>query len=55
MSGRYDAGKQRFVMEEGDIGNANVGVAMSGKLDFSGGAARLTAGFAGTRMPVASL
>ena len=55
MSGRYDAGKQRFVMEEGDIGNANVGVAMSGKMDFSGGAARLTAGFAGTRMPVASL
>ena len=55
MSGRYDAGKQRFVMEEGDIGNANVGVAMSGKMDFSGGAARLTAGFAGTRMPVESL
>ena len=55
MSGRYDAGKQRFVMEEGDIGNASVGVAMSGNMDFSGTAARLAAGFAGTRMPVESL
>jgi hypothetical protein len=55
MSGRYDAGKQRFVMEEGDIGNASVGVAMSGNMDFSGDATRLAAGFAGTRMPVESL
>ena len=55
MSGRYDAAKQRFVMEEGDIGNTAVGVAMSGNMDFSGGATRLTAGFAGTRMPVESL
>ena len=55
VSGRYDAGKQRFVMDEGDIGNTSVGVAMSGNMDFSGGAARLTAGFAGTRMPVESL
>ena len=55
VSGRYDAGKQRFIMEEGDIGNTSVGVAMSGNMDFSGGAARLTAGFAGTRMPVESL
>ena len=37
MSGRYDAGKQRFVLEEGDIGNTNVGVAMSGNMDFAGG------------------
>ena len=55
VSGRYDAGKQRFIMDEGDIGNTSVGVAMSGNMDFSGGAARLTAGFAGTRMPVESL
>lgn len=55
LSGRYDAGKQRFTLEEGDIGNTNVGVAMSGNMDFAGGAARLTAGFAGTRMPVDSL
>ena len=55
MSGRYDAGKQRIILEEGDIGNTGVGVAMSGNLDFAGGAPRLTAGFAGTRMPVESL
>ncbi len=55
MSGRYDAGKQRLVLEEGDIGNTGVGVAMSGNMDFSGGTTRLRAGFAGTRMPVESL
>jgi hypothetical protein len=55
MSGRYDAGKQRIILEEGDIGNTGVGVAMSGNMDFAGGAPRLTAGFAGTRMPVESL
>ena len=37
VSGRYDAGKQRFIMDEGDIGNTSVGVAMSGNMDFSGG------------------
>ncbi len=55
MSGRYDAGKQRLVLDEGDIGNTGVGVAMSGNMDFSGGTTRLRAGFAGTRMPVESL
>ena len=35
VSGRYDAGKQRFVVDEGDIGNTSVGVAMSGNMDFS--------------------
>ena len=55
LSGRYDAGKERLVVEEGDIGNTNVGVAMSGTLDWSAGSPRLAAGFAGTRMPVAAL
>jgi Protein of unknown function len=54
VSGRYDAAKQRFIVDEGDIGNAGVGVAMSGNVDFSGGAPRLAAGFAGTRMPIAA-
>jgi hypothetical protein len=52
VSGRYDTAKQRFVVDEGDVGNTGVGVAMSGNVDFSSGAARLTAGFAGTRMSV---
>ena len=55
ISGRYDGAKQRFVIEEGDIGNSIVGVAMSGAVDFSGGTVRVAAGLAGTRMPVESL
>ena len=34
----------RFVVEEGDIGNADVGVAMSGAIDFSSSDLRLAAG-----------
>ena len=55
ISGRFDVAKQRFVVEEGDIGNSIVGVAMSGAVDFSGGNVRVAAGLAGTRMPVESL
>jgi hypothetical protein len=55
VSGRYDPVKQRFAVDEGDVGNSSVGVAMSGNLDFSGGVARLTAGLAGTRMSVDAL
>jgi Protein of unknown function len=51
IGGRYDAAKQRFSVEEGDIGNTGVGIAMSGNLDFAGGTPRLAAGLAGTRMP----
>jgi hypothetical protein len=55
VSGRYDAAKQRFVVDEGDFGNTAVGVAMSGTMDLSGGAPHLAAGFAGTRMPVEAM
>ena len=56
LSGRYDAGKQRLVVDEGDIGNSGVGVAMSGSMDFTAaGGAHLTAGIAGTRMPADAL
>src|SRR6202167_2424342 len=55
VSGRYDAARERLVVDEGDMGNTNVGVAWSGTLDWAAGAPRLTAGFAGTRMPVESL
>ena len=51
IGGRYDAAKQRFTVEEGDVGNTDVGIAMSGSLDLAGGNPRLTAGLAGTRMP----
>jgi len=55
VSGRYDAAKERFVVDEGDVGNSSVGLAMSGNMDFSGGAVHLAAGLAGTRMPVDAL
>jgi hypothetical protein len=52
VSGRYDGAKQRLVVDEGDVGNTDIGVAMSGNMDFSSGSPRLAAGFAGTRMSV---
>ncbi len=55
MSGRYDATTRRFVVDEGDIGNTNVGVALSGAMDFSSSDLRLKAGVAGTRMPADAL
>jgi hypothetical protein len=55
LSGRYDAATRRLTLDEGDLGNASVGVAMSGKIEFSGGAPRLTAGLAGTRMSAENL
>ncbi|MDE2375347.1 MAG: hypothetical protein KGL96_14060, partial [Hyphomicrobiales bacterium] len=55
ISGRYDATKQRVTLDEGDIGNTGVGIAMSGNMDFAGGNIHLAAGLAGTRMPVDAL
>ena len=46
---------KRFVVDDGDIGNADIGVAMSGNAEFSGGDLRLAAGFAATRMSVDAL
>jgi hypothetical protein len=54
VSGRYDVTKRRLVVDEGDFGNSDVGVALSGNLDLSG-EPRLAVGVAGTRMPVDSL
>ena len=47
VSGRYDADRRRFVVDEGDLGNTDVGLAMSGNVDFSGADLRLAAGLAG--------
>ena len=55
VSGRYDADRRRFVVDEGDLGKTDVGLAMSGNVDFSGADLRLTAGLAATRMPVDTL
>jgi Protein of unknown function len=55
VSGRFDPTKRRFVVEEGNLGNTDVGVAMSGNADYSSGELRLNAGFAGKRMSVEAL
>jgi hypothetical protein len=50
-----DFTKKRIEVEQGDIGNNELGVAFSGSLDFSGTEPRLAAGLAGTRMPVSAM
>ncbi len=52
ISGRYDAAKKRFVLDEGDIGNMNIGVFMSGDAEYADGDVQLHAGIAGQRMSV---
>ncbi|HML08790.1 MAG TPA: DUF3971 domain-containing protein [Xanthobacteraceae bacterium] len=54
MAAHYDGAKRRFVVDEGDLGNTDVGVAMSGNMDFANDL-RLTLGLAGTRMRVDAL
>jgi hypothetical protein len=55
VRGRFDPLKKRFDIDQGDIGNMDLGVALSGNIDFSGDDPRVAAGIAGTRMSVAAL
>ncbi len=55
VSGQFDPVKQRFVMDQGDLGNADIGVAMSGTADYSSGDLHLATGVAATRMPADAL
>jgi Protein of unknown function len=55
LSGQFDPVKKRFVLDHGDLGNNDIGVAMSGNADYSSGELRLAAGLAGTRMPAETL
>ncbi len=50
LSGQFDPLKKRIVVDGGDFGNNDLGIAMSGTGDYSSGDLRLTAGVAGTRM-----
>ena len=52
LSGQFDPVKRRFVLGHGDLGNAEVGVAMSGTADYSSGDLHLAAGLAATHMSV---
>ncbi len=55
ISGRFDPAHKRLVVDEGDFGNMNIGIVMSGDADYSGGVLRLNAGAAGKRMSVDEL
>lgn len=47
--------KQRIDIEQGDFGNMDVSVVLSGTLDYAGGEPRLAIGLAGNRMSVSAL
>jgi hypothetical protein len=52
---RIDLARQRVEIEQGEIGNSELGVTLSGGLDFSTDDPVLAIGVAGTRMPAASM
>jgi hypothetical protein len=55
LTGSFNPTKQRFVVDQGDVGNRDIDVVMSGSAENTGGEWRLNAGFAGKRMSVADL
>jgi hypothetical protein len=55
IGGSYDPAKQRLVVSEGDVGNMDVSVALSGSAEYVNGDLHLNAGLAGKRMSVADL
>jgi hypothetical protein len=52
---RVDPAKQRIDLDPSELGNADLGVALTGSLDFSTDDPRLVLGIAGTRMSVAAM
>ena len=52
---RIDPAKQRIDLDPSELGNADLGVALTGSLDFSTDDPRLVLGIAGTRMSVAAM
>ena len=52
---RIDPSRQRIEVEQGEIGNVDLGIALKGSLDMSSDDPRLVLGIAGTRMSVAAM
>jgi len=48
--GRFDPASKKLFINHGDVGNADLGVAISGNADYSNGNLRLATGLAATRM-----
>jgi hypothetical protein len=55
LTGNFNLAKHHFAVEQGDVGNRDVDVVMSGNTDNATGEWRVNAGFAGKRMPVETL
>jgi hypothetical protein len=54
LSLRVDPQKQRIDIEQGEIGNMDLRLAISGGIDYSAADPKLALGIAGTRMPAAA-
>jgi hypothetical protein len=52
---RINPAKQRIDLDPSEVGNTDLGIALTGSLDFSGDDPRVTLGLASTRMSVAAL
>ena len=52
---RINPAKQRIDLDPSEVGNTDLGIALTGSLDFSGDDPRITLGFASTRMSVAAM
>jgi hypothetical protein len=50
-----DTAARRIDLEQGEIGNDEIGIALSGHVDYSNGDPQLALGVAGTRMSVAAM
>jgi hypothetical protein len=52
VRGKFDPGRQRIDLDQGDVGGKGVSFAVSGNLDYSGAEPRLALGFAAQQMSV---
>lgn len=55
MQLRIDPEKQRIDVEQGELGNMDVGLAITGNIDYGGEEPRMALGIAGNRMSVAAM
>ena len=55
FSGQFNPVKQRFTLDQGELSGSDVGVAMSGNADYSGGDLHIAAGVAATKMSADAL
>jgi hypothetical protein len=55
LRARLDPEKQRIEIEQGEFGNMDIGLMLSGQIDLANGDPRLDIGVAGSRMSVAAM